>query len=156
MKKIIFSSKEIRLKGERTNRSYRVCSSKAQVSLEIMTYIIILTLMLAIVTFAAINRSNSILTEKINMDARRAAKITAIEINTAVSVGDGYRNEFSLPQYLYNAKNYTITILPEYQRIYVDWDNRSYSVPLLTSNITGSIKQGINIIKNEHGLIKIE
>jgi uncharacterized protein (UPF0333 family) len=129
---------------------------KAQVSLEIMIYIILLLLMLSIVSFAAINRSQSILTEKTNMDARRVAKLIAIEIDTAVSVGDGYRNEFSLPQYLYNTRNYTITLSPEYQRIYVDWGNSSYPVPLLTSNITGTPKKGVNIIKNENGLIKIE
>ncbi|MCX6818778.1 MAG: hypothetical protein NT129_02135 [Candidatus Aenigmarchaeota archaeon] len=150
--KIIFSAEGMRLEGE--NR--RFSSSKAQVSLEIMTYIIILTLMLTIVSYAAVSRGQSILTEKINMDARRVAKLIAIEIDTAISVGDGYKNTFYIPQYLYNTKNYTLTVLPEYQRIYVDCDNSSYSVPLLTSNITGTVKKGNNIIKNENGLIKIE
>lgn len=129
---------------------------KAQISLEVLTYLIIMTVMLTIVTFVALEKSQAIYSEKINMDARRVLKLAAIEINTAVSIGDGYENAFSLPQQLYGQRDYTITVDPDYQRIYISWDGGSHIVPVLTNNITGTINNGVNVIKNEAGLIKLE
>lgn len=129
---------------------------KAQISLEVLTYLIIMTVMLSIVTFVALEKSQAIYNEKIDMDARRVLKLAAIEINTAVSIGNGYENAFLLPQQLYGQRDYTITIDADYQRIYISWYNGTYIVPVLTSNITGTINNGVNVIKNEGGLIKLE
>lgn len=149
-KKNNIRNKRMRLEGETLG-----FSSRGQVSLEIMIYFIIITLLLTIISYSAMSRSNSILDEKVNMEARRVANLVAIEIDTAVSVGEGYEHIFQLPQHLYGETDYTVTISAEYQRLYVDWDDRSYTLPLVTGNITGTVSKGINTIKNEQGVIRL-
>lgn len=129
---------------------------KAQISLEVLTYLIIMVVILGVVIYVALDKTSAIHDEKINTNARSVLKLVAIEINTAVSIGSGYENTFRIPEYLYGRTDYTITLDPDYQRIYISWSDGFDIVPILTSNITGAVNKGLNSIKNEDGLIKFE
>ncbi len=129
---------------------------RAQVSLEVMTYMVIMLLMLTLVSYVAFSKSGEIYREKINLDAKRVTKLLAIEINTAVGVGDGYKHSFFVPEHLYGDIDYTISVLGDYQRVYSRWGGNTYTVPILTGNITGDVTKGLNFIKNEDGLIRFE
>ena len=124
---------------------------KAQISAEFMFYISILLIIMSFATFFAIVTGNDLRTESINTDAKRLAAAVATEINTAVEVGDGYSRNFFLPQTVYGSINYTIDIL--YQRVYIYWEGRSYSLPVLAYNITGSPAKGYTTIRNSNGVI---
>lgn len=124
---------------------------KAQVSTEFILYAAILVFILAFAAYFAVVTAGDIRTEGVNTDAKRVAAIIATEINTAVEVGDGYSRRFFLPQTLYSDTNYTVSI--DAQRVYVLWNSRSYSLPVLAGNTTGVPAKGYNTLKNVNGVI---
>lgn len=127
---------------------------KAQISTEFMVYIGILLIIMSFAAFFAIRTSTDLRMESINTDAKRVAGIVATEINTAVEVGDGYSRTFFLPPQAYGNTNYTLDIL--FQRVYIFWEGRSYSLPVLAENITGVPIKGYNTIRNRDGVIIFE
>lgn len=118
-----------------------------------MLFVFILLLIIAVASFVAFGNANQIYADNINRDARRVAELAAIEINTAAGVGDGYSHRFSMPQKLYGNTNYTVFI--NSNQLYISSNARTYMIPLLAYNITGSIKFGENTIKNSKGLIQL-
>ena len=83
--------------------------------------------------------------------AKRIATQLATEINIAVEVGGGYMRTFVLPTRLENNIAYTLNVSE--QRVLVSWSDRSYSLPVLASNITGLPVNGTNVIRNVNGVI---
>ncbi len=127
---------------------------KAQISTEFLAYTAILVVIMVFAMFFAITTGNEARTEGINIDAKRIAGIVATEINTAVEVGDGYSHRFFLPQTLRSETNYTLQLMQ--QRVYIFWNGRSYSLPVLAGNVTGIPASGYNIVRNINGAIKFE
>ncbi len=127
---------------------------KAQASLELIVYFTVVLIILSFITVVTLGNTQNIYTESINADARRVVTLVANEINIAVSVGSGYTHKFSLPAQLYG-KDYNVSIIPDKQSVVVVWENRSYSLPILTSNVEGNVKQGVNTVKNDNGLVRI-
>ena len=130
--------------------------SKAQVSLEFFSYYIILSIVFLIVMLIIIDNQKNFNEERTNVDARRLLVFAKNEIDIAVNVGNGYSHAFILPDALAEGVNYTISILSDYQTIFVSYNNRNVSLPVLTDNITSVIKKGKNIIKNSKGMITFE
>ena len=57
--------------------------------------------------------------------------------------------KFFLPHALYRNDSYSMTMYA--QRIYIFWSGRAYSLPVISSNITGNPVQGNNTIRNVNG-----
>jgi len=127
---------------------------KAQISMEFITFLGIMLIFLVLASYAAITSSRDIATENEIKEARRIASLVVEEINLAVEVGDGYKHRFSLPPLLYGNLNYTVNLSQRLVR--VEWRDRVYSLPVLAHNITGPVRNGINIIKNVNGAIVFE
>jgi len=130
--------------------------SKAQVSLEFFSYYIILSIVFLIVMLLIIDNQKNMNEERTNADARRLLVFAKNEIDIAVNVGDGYSHAFILPDLLQGGVNYMIFVLPDYQTILVSYNDRNVSLPVLTDNITSTIKKGKNVIKNSKGMITFE
>jgi hypothetical protein len=124
---------------------------KAQISLEFITFVSVLLLLMAVASFVAFSSSNETYKNTVGRDARSVAVVLAQEINIAVETGDGYSHNFSLPSQLYGGKNYSLVI--ENQEVFISWLNNTYSLPLLIRNTTGLPGAGTNLIKNKNGEI---
>ncbi len=122
-----------------------------QASIEFMAYVIILLFVLAVAGGIAVKTSADILEERTNADAKRMATRLATEINIAVEIGDGYSKTITLPDTLEGSINYTINTAQ--QRIFVSWNERNYSLPVIAPSIIGAPLKGTNTIKNINGVI---
>jgi hypothetical protein len=131
---------------EGNNRKGR--NKKAQSGLELVTYFGFLILLLILFSAEAASRMQSIRRSQDGLEADRVGGIAATNINIAVSVGSGYSSKFYLPFGLSNS-NYTINISTGEQRLEIIYgENYTISFPLLSPNVTGSTRQGLNLINN--------
>ena len=145
------------IRSARSNSNIaRRANSKAEVSVEILSYYIILSLVFMTSLILIVNIQDRIDEEGITMDAKSLVIFAKNEIDTAISVGDGYSSKFFLPHSLYAGVNYDILINPEYQEISISYRGKSISLPLLTEDILPEIKKGENVIKNSNGMIIFE
>src|SRR3989344_2025071 len=146
--------------SEKTYTSYNLFVfsfyPKGQVSMEILSYYIILFGVFLVTLILVVSNQRALEEEKINMDARRILVATKNEIDVATNVGDGYSHSFFIPHVLQGGGEYDISISSGSQEIRIVYNERNVTLPLLTSNITSTIKKGNNIIKNAKGLITFE
>lgn len=126
---------------------------KAQVSIEFITFVSILLLITLVASQAAIYRSNEIMTENRNNEAKRTAQIAATELNIAYEIGNGYSRTFYLSPVFSDGADYSIAIIN--QSLYIFWDNRNYFLPILASGVSGNLTKGYNKIKNNNGVVEI-
>src|SRR3989344_8173034 len=138
--------------SEKTYTSYNLFVfsfySKGQISMEILSYYIILFGVFLLTLILVVANQRAIEEEKSNMDARRILITAKNEIDIATNVGNGYSHSFFLPQVLQSGKDYNISVSSEDQEIRIVYNERNVTLPLLTNNITSAIKKGNNIIKN--------
>ena len=130
--------------------------SKGQISMEILSYYIILFGVFLLTLILVVANQRAIEEEKSNMDARRILITAKNEIDIATNVGNGYSHSFFLPQVLQGGGNYDISVSSESQEIRIVYNERNVTLPLLTNNVTSTIKKGNNIIKNSKGMITFE
>jgi hypothetical protein len=125
---------------------------KAQIALEYIVYVSVVIFLLAVASYAAATSSAGINADNEVDDARRIAAVVAQEINLAVEIGDGYNHEFFLPAAIYGGKDYTVTFT-EAKFVYVNWDGKHFSLPVLTANLQGNVNKGGVKIRNSEGAI---
>lgn len=127
---------------------------KAQVSMEFITFVGILTSVVLITTYASAISGKGINSDNNAMDARRIAELIGGEINIAEEIGTGYSHKFELPEILLGGSNYSVNLSGGF--VYVFWNNKSYSIPVLAYNITGSVNKGAVNIRNNGGVILLD
>lgn len=89
-------------------------------------------------------------------DAKRVCNLLSNEINTAASVGDGYKSNFILPYSLVEDTPYAPSIFPGSKSVIINWNGRDLWCPIITSNVTSIlIVNGPNTIRNSKGGIII-
>ena len=130
--------------------------SKGQISMEMMSYYIILFGVFLVTLVLVVSSQRSIEEEKANMDSRRILIFAKNEIDIATNIGEGYSHSFFLPGSLQGGKDYDISISAEDQEIRIVYSQRNVTLPLLTNNITSTIKKGNNIVRNINGVVTIE
>jgi hypothetical protein len=124
---------------------------KAQSGIELAVFFSFMMLIFIILSIEASTRMQIIQRNRADLEAERAGGLVATHINNAVSIGDGYSAKFYLPQSLTNS-NYFLNISAQTQRLEIIYgDNFTKGFPMLTSNITGLPKAGLNIINNTKG-----
>jgi hypothetical protein len=130
--------------------------NKAQASLEFFGYYIILSTVFLIVMLLIVDNQKTLDDERTHANAKQLLVFAKNEIDIAINAGDGYSHAFILPETLKGRVNYTMLILPTYQLLYISYNDRNVSLPVLTDNITSGIKKGKNTIKNSKGMITFE
>lgn len=125
---------------------------KAQVAIEFMIIFAAFLVALIFVVLAAWNNIANIDKSSIDFEADRILGLIANRINTAYLEGDGFSIGLAVPEKI-GVYDYAIGI--EENMVWLTVNEISYSRRLLTSNITGSIRGGMNTLENLNGEIVI-
>ena len=125
---------------------------KSQAAIE---FIILISFMVFIIlSFFAITSSKVLEAreEGSKNTAKSIADYAYTEIETAITVNDGYMRNFTMPQ-LVNGQNYSIGIVDNREMVvnYLDYEY----VKFMPSNVTGNVSKGYNIISKQNGTIFI-
>jgi hypothetical protein len=124
---------------------------RGQSGIEFAVFFGFLIFFFVIFSIEAADRTSAISRNRMDFDAEKVGGTAATNINIAFSVGDGYSAIFYLPYGLTDS-NYTFVIFKPEQRLEIDYGQNYFKTfPLLTSNITGNLTQGMNKIKNSNG-----
>jgi hypothetical protein len=127
---------------------------KSEVSTEFMALVgFIIVIFISFVIVIGL-KSQSISDGIIFNDAQRTSDTLANEINFASSI-EGYYREFELPQTLQDNIIYNITIDTNFRYVKVAWGINNVMSNIITSNVSGSPKPGLNTIRNNGGAITI-
>ncbi len=136
-------------------------TKKSQVSAELIIIFSVVFIVFAVLVIVA-SKNNDMLELSINEKyAKSQAQYLASEINNAYAAGNGFSKQISLPITLRTGTEYNLTINNTMRIVAVQWqvrENRVYSYPLITSNVTGKLSDfdKTNItIKNQNSQIVI-
>lgn len=129
---------------------------RAQAAVEFMAITALLGLMLLVIYFISFNQGSQTRLKKEWMDGFAVCEAVAAEINNAVTIGDGYSHKFFLPYYVGETTNYSIAFVPVEQAIEVSWGNYQCRLLVLSSSVSGTPRQGENLVKNEDGVVVFE
>lgn len=128
---------------------------KSEVSTEFITLVGFI-LIIFIVVLVIVGLKNKDVSESIAFaEAQRVSNLVANEINFAASI-KGYYREFTLPTKLVNDIPYDIFIDTNFRFVEIKWDSKNAMSNIITENIYGTIKPGLNRIRNEGGMIILE
>ena len=95
--------------------------------------------------------------QNLKLNAKSVCNLLSSEINTAVSIGDGYSGKFTLPYSLIENIDYNLAITPSTKIITVSWLDKNTWCGIITSNVTVvSLNKGDNRVVNSKGEIIIE
>lgn len=83
-----------------------------------------------------------------DLEAGRILEMASSKLNTALLEGDGFSANLTLPEKM-RGKGYSINISNGV--LYISLPGNTYPTRLLTSNITGSLRKGENMISNRNG-----
>lgn len=123
-----------------------------QISMEFMLLFMLFMVAVAIAVIVSTYRSYEISQAQIDLSANDILDRAAGRINNAFLEGDGFSTTVRLPESIL-MMNYTIDI--ESNEVILYLEGRTYIAYLLTSNITGDIAKGTNLISNVDGEIVI-
>jgi hypothetical protein len=131
---------------------HRTRARVGQAGVEFMTIVAFLGLMLAVVYAVTFMQQSEVTTQSSVVSGWNICQQIASEINTAVSVGDGYERAFLLPLDV-NGEAYAVSITPVEQAVFVSWGAYSCRAPFVTSQVSGTPHAGANKVKNNNGAI---
>ena len=127
---------------------------KSEVSTEFMALVgFIIVIFISFVIVISL-KSQSVSDEILFNDAQKVSDTLASEINFASSI-EGYYREFELPQTLQNSVIYNITVDTSFRYVKVAWGINNVMSNIITSNVSGIPKPGLNRIRNNGGAITI-
>ncbi|MBU1197068.1 hypothetical protein KJ765_01000 [Candidatus Micrarchaeota archaeon] len=114
-------------------------------------------ILLMVFLWVSFERNNEVLRARSLVEGERIGQLLAAHINTAVSVGDGYSANFTIPSHL-DGETYAVTGFPDEQRVVVIWgtENFSYSAPVSTTNFNLNIAGYSVQVRNEGGVVYLE
>ncbi|MDI6825580.1 MAG: hypothetical protein QMD36_00045 [Candidatus Aenigmarchaeota archaeon] len=134
---------------------------KGQAGIEFMMLMSIMLTIVLIFVWSGLSLRQRIFGTKTNVEAQELCDYIAFEINSAVKAGDGYKRKFYVENEFFGVSAFTITV-SEYS-VFIDWDSKSVSSPIITENIkdaTGvvrlNLQKGMNYnIENKGGEIYV-
>jgi|SRR3989344_6656064 len=119
---------------------------RAQVSIELIIIIIILVSVFSFLITTISGRENEFLSTRTTLHAKDVAENVAFSINEVFLAGENTTRKIAIPVTLRGNVPYNITYYENARLLYISYEANNYSVPLLTSNITGVFTKGdINI-----------
>ncbi len=128
---------------------------KGQSSLEFMTYVSILTFILAIFIWSNASLEKRKIGIKTITEAENFCDNIAFEINSAVRSGNGYSRKFYVDDNFNGVSNFAISV--SNYSVYVDWTRNSVSSSIVIKELanTNTISPGFNLIENRDGNIYV-
>jgi len=126
---------------------------KAQVSVEFITLISILLLLLILFVWNSFSLRMEMITLSSDTEAKKLSDRIAFEINTALKAGNGYSREFYVEKSFAGISDFDILVST--YSISIKWSQGSVSSQMLTENIIGNVKKGRNFIENKNGEIHV-
>ncbi len=130
---------------------------KAQSGIELAAFAGFLVIVLMVFAGVSLQRQGEVVRAKSMVEAQRVGEMMAAHITTAVSVGEGYSANFTLPTDLVGQPYYFLSF-PQEQRVVVVWGeaNASYSAPVSTSNFQLNLTGTSVHVRNEAGVIYVD
>lgn len=125
---------------------------KSQVSTEFMAIFIIFIIALTVAVYAGLINTKEITKAKKDLEAQEFIFDIAETINTVYLEGDGFSMNLTLPERI-SGLQYSVFIDSNY--LLLNLSGNFYQQLLLTKNISGVLKPGINFLKNHNGTIVI-
>ena len=128
---------------------------KAEASIEFVIFIGIL--LVFFVFFIGISgvKLRDIDESTVFKNAENILNVITNEINTASRI-EGYYREFYIPEKLVNGNDYNITIYKDLRMVKIEWnEGKNLMSNIQTNKTQGNITAGINKIKREDGMVKI-
>ncbi|VVB59959.1 Uncharacterised protein [uncultured archaeon] len=122
---------------------------KSQTSIELLAFFSVAVLIFSITYTIIFEKTQEAYDSKSGSEAARIGGTIASEIDTAVSEGDGYSKNITLPGDIFGAK-YNVSMEPGY--VFVRWREKNAVLPTI-ANVTGNFTSGNNYIKNKGGVI---
>lgn len=139
-------------KPRRRTQAQRCRARRAQAGVEFLVIVSFLGLMLIIVYAITFTQQGEVTTQSSVASGWNLCQQIASEVNTAVSVGDGFERVFYLSLDV-NGAAYTVTINAAEQAVFVSWNGYACRAPLVTSQVAGTPQPGANKVKNSDGSI---
>ena len=127
-------------------------SRHGQISMEFMLLFMLFMVAVATAVIVSTHRSYEISQAQVDLSANRILDTAAGRINTAFLEGDGFSTTVKLPESIL-MMNYSIDI--ESNEVVLMLEGRTYIAYLLTTNVTGDMAKGTNLISNVEGEIVI-
>ena len=125
---------------------------KAQVAVEFMLIFGVFLLGIVFTIIASWNNMANAEKSTIDFEVNRILGLVANRINTAYLEGDGFSIGLNIPEKI-GLYDYTLQI--EGNILWLSVNEFSQSKKLLTTNITGSLAKGDNMVKNVDGGVEI-
>jgi hypothetical protein len=126
--------------------------AKAQVAIEFMVIFAIFLVAVTISLFFVWENASEMNTAAIESETRVVVNAIAGKLDTVYLEGDGFSTNLTVPQ-LISGMNYTLELTAG--TVWVTLENRSYGRVVLPSNISGTLRKGVNILRNSNGMIVI-
>ncbi len=125
---------------------------KAQVAVEFMIIFGVFLIGITIVALAAWNNIANAEKTAIDFETNRILNLISSKINTAYLEGSGFSSGLSIPEKI-GLNNYTLQL--ENNTLWLNVAGTSRSRKLLTTNISGTLAWGDNMIENVNGMVVI-
>lgn len=124
---------------------------KGQAAIEFMTYVSVLTFILAIFLWSSTSLEKRKMGIKTMIEAENFCDGIAFEINSAVRSGDGYSRKFHVDDSFYGVSSFDISVNDYF--VYIDWADNFVSSSIIIKNLTNTntISPGFNFIENRDG-----
>lgn len=128
---------------------------KGQSAIEFMTYVSMLTLILAIFLWSNVSLEKRKIGIKTMVEAENFCGGIAFEINNAVRSGNGYSRKFYVDDIFNGVSDFVVTV--SNYSVYVDWTDNSVSSSIVVKELanTNTINPGYNLIENRNGDIYV-
>ncbi len=133
-------------------RTMESMKNKSQASVEYVILLLLFMTAFSIAVFFSVNQIQFDNMLRMDMEAGKVVNEISRKINLVVVEGNGFQANLTLPEKILG-NNYSVFIQSNFVVLTVQ--NKTYFKPLLTSNITGTIKKGMNTLYNSNGMIII-
>lgn len=132
-------------------------SKLAQVSTELIILLFVVMGLFLVLLTVSNSRETQLAGIKQYLSAKDVADTAAWSINTALVGGFGSRRSFFVPAKLVDGTEFNVTINASRRSVIVEWRNREYIAPLLTSDVIGNktLAQGRVNVTNTIGVINV-
>ena len=88
----------------------------------------------------------------LSLETEKTLSLVKSKLDTTFLEGDGFSTNFTLPQQIMN-QNYSVNVSSGF--LLIEINNMSYSSPLITKDITGTPRNGENLLRNVNGRLVI-
>jgi hypothetical protein len=128
-------------------------AKKSQTSIEFIMITVAVLLVFLILIGLIFEKERDMDRYEIYLNAKKINDYVAMSVDQVYIAGDGSVKEIYIPPALIQNTDYTMQFVENLMEI--KWEDKHYTTPMITSNITGTLKKGYNNISNQNKVINI-